>query len=261
MASDLIVASHDSIIPYMYKGVKWAIPNIGDNVETHNLSIARLFEKVNEHLQAFSVRTDCFVPGPPSLGAVKAHHNMYVRFNGLVNTNTKRDNMERLEAAHVTHERRAFKLYPVRYFDMKNDYCKRWTELGLQNLGNMAQLSENGWSNDWSCVTCVEMKKLVREAYRLMCVELFRVSMTDAEMIFSDDDPFFLTQEHFDNYDVSHIPSIEWVKHPALGSEFTEDEIRPITTVNIKVADGVVENTVDTDQRIREQAMQGEVVI
>ncbi len=259
--AELIVSTHDAILPYMYKGVKWALPNIGDNVETSNLSIARLFEKTNEHLQAFTVRTDCFVPGPPSLGAVKAHHNMFVRFNGLINTNTKRDNMERLEAAHITHERRRFTMRPVRYFDMKNDYTKRWTELCLQGLANMAQLSENGWSNDWSEVTGIEMKKLCREAYRLMCVELFRVNLTDAEKIFDDEDPFFLDQTHFDNYTTKHIPSIEWIKHPPIGSEFTEDELRPITTVNVRVADGVVENDGDTQQRIREQAMQGEVVI
>ena len=122
---NLVIPTHDAILPYMYEGVKWAIPNVGDNKETHNMAIARLFEKIGEHLQAFSVRTDCFVPGPPTLAAVKQHHNMFVRLCNLIDTNTKPDNMERLEAHHITHERRAFKIYPVRYFDVKNDYCRR----------------------------------------------------------------------------------------------------------------------------------------
>ena len=59
---NLVIPTHDAILPYMFEGVKWAIPNVGDNKETHNMAIARLFEKIGEHLQAFSVRTDCLSP-------------------------------------------------------------------------------------------------------------------------------------------------------------------------------------------------------
>ena len=254
---NIVVPVHDAILPYMFKGVKWAIPNVGDNKETHNLAMARLFEKIGEHLQAFSVRTDCFVPGPPTLGAVKHHHNMFVRLCGLIDTNTKRDNVERLEAQHIAHERRAFKVYPVRYFDIKNDYCRRWCELGLQALSNLAQLSENTWSNDWSEATGREMKMLFREGYRLMCVELFKVPVIDAEGVFDDEEPYFLSAEQFATYDVSHIPTIEWIKHPALGSEFTEDELRSIATPNVPVAPGVAENDANDAQREIERDMQG----
>ena len=66
-----------------------------------------------------------------------------------------------------------------------------------------------------------------------------------------------MTKSHFDAYDVSHIPTIEWIKHPALGSEFTEDELRPIATPNVPVAPGVAENEKNTPQRELEQRMQG----
>ena len=257
MSDNLATPTHDAIIPYMFEGVKWAIPNVGDNKATHNLALGRLFDKVGEHLQAFSIRTDCFVPGPPTLGAVKHHHNMFVRLNDLIDVNTKRDNVERLEAHHITHERRAFKVYPIRYFDVKNDYCRRWIELCLQAMSNIVQLSENTWSNDWSESTAIEIKKLFREAYRLMCVELFRVPYADAEKVFDNNTPFFLTAEHFAGYDVSHIPTIEWIKHPALGSEFTEDELRSISTNNVPVAPGVVENDGNSPQRELERRMQG----
>ncbi len=261
MSDNLVIPTHDAILPYMFEGVKWAIPNVGDNKETHNLAMSRLFEKIGEHLQAFSIRTDCFVPGPPTLGAVKHHHNMFVRLNDLIDANTKRDNVVRLEADHITHERRAFKVYPIRYFDIKNDYCRRWIELGLQSLSNISQLSENTWSNDWSIATANEMKKLFREAYRLMAIELFRIPIVTAEDVFNNDTPFFLTPEDFTSYDVSHIPTIEWIKHPALGSEFTEDELRPIATPNVPVAPGVAENDGNTPQRERERDMQGGEVV
>ena len=261
MSDNLVIPLHDAILPYMFQGVKWAIPNVGDNKETHNLAMARLFEKVGEHVQAFSVRTDCFVPGPPTLGAVKHHHNMFVRLCNLIDTNTKRDNMERLEAHHITHERRAFKIYPVRYFDVKNDYCRRWIELCLQAMSNISQLTENTWANDWSEATGKEMKKLFREGYRLMCVELFNVPVIEAEKVFDDSTPFFLTKNHFETYDVGHIPTIEWIKHPALGGEFTEDELRPISTTNVPVAPGVAENEKNTPQRELERRMQGGEVI
>ena len=44
----LVIPTHDAILPYMFEGVKWAIPNVGDNKETHNMAIARLFEKIGE---------------------------------------------------------------------------------------------------------------------------------------------------------------------------------------------------------------------
>ena len=258
---NLVIPSHDAILPYMFEGVKWAIPNVGDNKETLNMAIARLFEKIGEHLQAFSVRTDCFVPDPPTLAAVKQHHNMFVRLCNLIDTNTKPDNMERLEAHHITHERRAFKIYPVRYFDVKNDYCRRWIELCLQGLSDLAQLSENTWANDWSIQTGKEMKKLFREAYRLMCVELFRIPVVEAHGVFNDESPYFLAPEMFEAYNVGHIPTIEWIKHPALGSEFTEDELRPIATPNVPVAPGVAENESNTPQRELERRMQGGEVV
>lgn len=259
--SNLIIPSHDAILPTMWGGVKWAVPNVGDNRETHNLAMAGLFDTIGEHLQAFSNLVDCFLPAPPSLAAVKAHHNMYVRLDGMVETNTKADNVERLEAHHITHERRAFKIYRTRYFDVKNRYCRRWIELALQGLGNMAQLTENGRSNDWSETTGREIKKLFREAYRLMCIELFQVPRADADRVFSDTEPFFLTQEHFDNYNTAHIPQIEWMKHPGLGSEFTEDEMRDISTSNVPVAPGVKENDPNTPQRERERDAQRGTVI
>lgn len=259
--NSIIVPSHDAILPFMHKGVKWGVPNVGDNQETNNLAIARVFDKIGEHLQAFSVRRDCFLPAPPTLATVKAHHNMFVRLNNLIDTNTKADNVERLEAAHVTHERRKFKIYPVRYFDVKNDYCRRWIELCLQGLANIAQLTENGQANDWSEATATEMKNLFREAYRLMCVELFQIDVQTASLVFSDETPFYLPPESFETYSTKHIPTIEYIKHPPLGSVFTEDELRDISTNNIPVSEGVPENQSNTAQRERERMAQSGVVI
>lgn len=250
------VASTDAILPFMYNQIKWGVPNTGDNKETSNLSMARVFDKIGEHLQAMSVRTDCFVPGPPTVEFAKSFHNMFVRLNQLIDESTKPDNIPRLAAAHVTNERRAFKIYPVRYFDVKNDYCRRYIELCLQGLGNISQLSENGWENDWSEETAIEMKKLFREAYRLMCMELFQVPYTDAMKVFDNKTPFYLTQAQFDNYSVKHIPTIEWMKFPPLGSVLTEDEMRLISTPNVPVAPGVPENDPNSQNRIDERQAQ-----
>ena len=256
----LIVPSHDAILPYMYQGVKWAIPNVGDNHETSNAAIARLFSKVGEYLQGFSVLTDCFVPAPPTIRAVKMHHNAFVRINNLVDSATKPDSVERLEASHITHPRIKFEIKPVRYFDVKNDYCRRWIELNLQALGNMAQLSENTWSNDFSPASASEIKKLFREAYRLMCTELFNIPVVQSREVFNDKVPFFLTPEQINGYTTDHIPSLEWLKFPAIGSVFTEDELRNISVPRVQDSAGVAENLADTPQRQREQVAQGFVV-
>lgn len=257
---NIVVPTHDAILPFMFEGVKWAVPNVGDNAETHNLAIARIFDKVGEHLQALSNLRDCFMPGPPSIAAVKAFHNMFVRLNNLIDTNVKTSVEEHLVGAHINHERRKFKIYPVRYFDVKNDYLCRWIELCLQGLSNMAQLTENGWQNDYTPATAVEMKKLFREAYRLMCTELFMIPFSEAKQIFDDEKPFYLSAEQVKAYDNTHIPTIEWMKHPNLGLVFTEDELRPIATRNVPVAPGVAENDSNTPQREISRANEGVVV-
>lgn len=250
-----VVPTSDGILSYIYKGVKFAIPNLGTNTESCNLALVRLFETIGQHLQAFSLRRDCFVPQPPSIGAVKHFHNMFVRLNTLVDVGTKLPGQERLEAQHVTHERRKFKLYPCRYFDVKNSYCARWIELALFGLTNMVQLSENTWENDWTPNTGIEIKKMFREAYRLMCVELFNVPIEDAAKIFDDKTPYYLTPEKIAAYN-PQIPEIEWIRFPALGSFFTESELRPIVTPQIEQAEGLQENVADTDQRNLEKAAQ-----
>jgi hypothetical protein len=257
---NFVVPTHDAILPFMFKGIKWAVPNVGDNQETHNLAIARLFEKVGEHLQALSNLRDCFMPGPPSITAIKAHHNMFVRLNNLIDTNVKTSQEEHLVASHVNHERRKFKIYPVRYYDVKNDYLRRWIELCLQGLSNMAQLTDNGWQNDYNPATAVEMKKLFREAYRLMVTELFNVDIQTAKGIFNDVTPFYLTPDQVTAYDNSHIPTIEWMKHPNLGLVLTEDEMRSISTPNVQVAPGVAENDPNTPQRDISAANEGVIV-
>ena len=90
-----------------------------------------------------------------------------------------------------------------------------------------------------------------------MCVELFRIPVLEAHAVFDNDSPFYLAKTHFDTYDVSHLTTIEWIKHPALGSEFTEDELRSIATPNVPVAPGVAENDKNSPQRELERRMQG----
>lgn len=257
-----VTATSDAIKSVVLHGVKWAVPNLGDNTETNNSAMARIFDIVMEHLAAFSVLTDCKTPQPPTIRAVKMFHNMFVRLDTLINTSTKTDAIERLEPAHVTHARRRFKVMPVRYFDVQSNYCRRWIELCLQGLGNMAQLTENKWSNDWSPATAREMKSLFREAYRLMCTELFMVPIKTAEDVFNDDAPFFLTGEEIAAYSTKHIPQVEWIRASTGGDVFTEDELRDVFTSNVIQSEGVNEDDPDTPQRERERRAQagGQIV-
>lgn len=226
---------HDAILPYPFEGVTWAIPNLGDNVETENAAMAELFESVNRTLATLSNMRDAFVINPPSIEMVKAHHNMFVRLNKFVDARTKRDNQVRLDFAHVTPIRRVFRVYPVRYFDMKNRWVKRWVELALYGLTNFAQMAEaNTWTNDFHEVSAREMKKPFQEAYRLMCIELFDVALADAES-----PEFRLSAEHFVNYNPSAlIPTYEAMEHPYVAF-FTEDRLRSVMSPSVPVGQGI----------------------
>ncbi len=226
---------HDAILPYPYDGVQWAIVNLGDNVETENAEVAMLFEIINRHLLTLSNLRDCFVVNPPSLDAVKAHHNLYVRLLWFIDARTKADNESRLDFPHITPVRRVFRRYPVRYFDVKNRWIKRWIELALYGLSNMAQLGEaNTWTNDWLESSAEEMKKPYREAYRQMAVELFNTDLETAKV-----KKFLLNKEDFDTYNPSaNIPTFEYLEHPYTAF-FTEDRLRNISTPSVPVGAGI----------------------
>ena len=232
-----LVPLHDAILPYPFQGVDWAIPNLGDNVETENASMAELFETIGRNLLTVSNMRDCFVVNPPSIAAVKAHHNMYVRLLRFIDARTKTDTEERLDFAHVSPHRRVFRIYPVRYFDMKNRWTKRWVELYIHGLTNIAQMAEaNTWTNDWGVVSSKEMKRPFREAYRLMAVELFDANLDAAKSL-----DFLLTQADFDTYNVSAtIPIYEHFDHPYTAF-FTEDRLRRITTPTVPIGQGIDE--------------------
>ncbi len=230
-----ILPIHDAILPYPFEGVIWALANVGDNVETENAAVAELFETVNYNLMGLSLSRDCFITAVPSLDCVKAHHNMYVRLLRFIDARTKADNESRLDFPHITPVRRVFRRYPVRYYDQKNRWTKRWCELCLYGLGQMAQISEaNTWTNDFHVRSAELMKRPYREAYRLMVVELFNVNLESAK-----DPDFLLTAEDFENYKASEfIPLVEGIEHPYTAF-FTEDRLRQITTHSVPVGEGI----------------------
>lgn len=233
MADTNVIARHDAILPFEYEGVLWGVANLGDNTETENSAMAELFESINRHMLALSNVRDCFVVNPPSIEAVKAHHNMYVRLMKFIDSRTKADNEARLDFAHITPVRRKFATYPVRYFDQKNRWTRRWTELYLYGLSNLAQMSEaNTWTNDWNVVSAAEMKKPFREAYRLMAVELFDIPLADAKAV-----DYRLPVSAFENYAPSTlIPTYEWQEHPFV-DHFTEDVLKGVSVRHVPLSD------------------------
>lgn len=235
MPEPQVLTRHDAILPVSWEGVTWAMANLGDNTETENASMAELFESINRHLLALSNVRTCFVVNPPDVECVKAHHNMYVRLNKFIDSRTKADNEARLDFAHITPVRRKFATYPVRYYDQKNRWTKRWTELYLYGLSNLAQLAEaNTWTNDWNVVSAGEMKKPFREAYRLMVVELFDVDLETAK-----DPAYRLSPEQFATYNPSAlIPTYEWQEHPFVDF-MAEDVLRAGSAAHIPWSDHI----------------------
>lgn len=240
-----IVPVHDAILPYEFEGVTWAIANLGDNEESENTAVSETFEIINRNLMSLSNMRDCFCVSPPSVAAVKYHHNCYIRLLDLIASRTKEDNQERLDLDHITPVRRKFRLYPVRYFDVKNRWLKRWIELYLYGLSNLVQLSEaNTWTNDWTSTSAKLIKKPFIEAYRLMCVDLFQVPITEFNQVVpaaTPVTPFLLKEEDFLTYSPStFIPHFEWFEHPYTAF-FTEDRVRRVSTPTVPIGEGITE--------------------
>lgn len=240
----------DSIIPIEHNGVIWALPNIGDNTQTENASVAEVFELINRNLLGLTNQRDCFVVSPPSVDCVKAHHNAFVRLVRFIDSRAKADNQPRLNFAHITSVKRVFKRYPVRYFDQKNQWTRRWTELYLYGLSSLAQLSEaNTWQNDWSIMSAHIMKMPFQEAYRLMCIDLFGVPAENFVVVSGIDEKpqFYLTDADFSTYSPSSlISSSEYLEEPYTNF-FTEDSLRSISEIGITPSEEAVQSQNQTN--------------
>lgn len=230
-----IMPIHDAILPYAYQGVTFAIPNLGDNIETENASVAELVDLLGRGLAYVSNMRDCFCVTVPTIQFCKDVHNLYVRFNSYVDARTKSDIQPRLDLKHITPVRKVFRLYPTRYFDVKNRYARRWIELGLYGISNIAQLSSiNTWTNDFDTISVREIKKPFAEIYRLMAIELFDIPRVEA-----DKPEFRLQAKDFDTYHASDlVPVYELMEHP-FTAFFTEDRMRPVYSHLTPVPEGV----------------------
>ena len=78
----------------------------------------------------------------------------------------------------------------------KKDLVIATTEVESNPLLKNAPIGTSACNRD---STALEMKKLFREAYRLMAVELFRVPVVEAHAVFDDENPYYLKAEHFAN--------------------------------------------------------------
>lgn len=238
----------DSIIPYEFNGVVWALPNLANVTTTENASVAELFEIINRNLLVLTNQRDCFVSDPPTISIVKAHHNLFVRLINFIDARTKADNEPRLDFIHITSIKRMFKRYPVRYYDQQNRFTRRWTELFLLGLSNIAQMAEaNTWSNDWGINSAREMKKPFQEAYRLMCVELFGIPTENFSQNSGIIKPqFYLSEENFTNYAPSSLIPVFESLDQAYANFFTEDALRAVSEVKVDPSEEVIKSQQET---------------
>ena len=122
-----------------------AVPNWGkdQNRKSQNSAIRDLVQIVGRNLCAVMWHADSRLRTPPSINTITRVHRLCVRARALLAANAVPANVTFMEPAHAIPAPEEHLVYPVPYFNVRNQFMKRWCNLGLLALTEAMQHQEN----------------------------------------------------------------------------------------------------------------------
>ena len=201
----------------------YAVPNFGNDVATLNPRLYALAGLVGRGLFHMLHRRDIDLNTAPRIAFLKDMHDLYVNLTVRVDSWTVPDNVEEHEPVHATPSQMIWKVWPVPFFRMRNEWIKDWAGIFLQLISEIFQHTENAKDADISPRVATIVKRYASRAYHDMAGRCF-LKTKDALAAQGG----YLTQEDFDAANFSHVPDWERMDTvPDLGAAVTEDMIAP----------------------------------
>lgn len=231
----------DAILWYdvgVFGAAGYAVPNWSNDVGSLNPQILDWCDLVGQNVFAMMHHEDVDMRTPPSINTLKRIHKLYLRAATILSTRMVPYGEDNMEIKHVRPAGEIFRVYPVPYFKVRNNYMKRWCGLILTSLAEAMQHTENRRELEISPAFAGQVGQYLKRVYQNMAAELFGKSREEVTT------PGFLLQDA----ELAAYNPAQWFTQtelvdtvPRLDRVFTEDRLEllaegiPVTTLPASV--------------------------
>jgi hypothetical protein len=200
----------------------YAVPNWSDDIGSLNPQILDWTYLVGRNLFHIMHHEDADLRIPPSINTIKRIHKLYVRAGNILAGRAVPPGENNMEVAHARPAGEVFRVFPVPFFLVRNQFMRRWAEMILMSLAEAMQHTENRKSLEISTNFAGQVGQYIKRVYINMSIELFGKTRTAATA-----DGFILTDADFAAYNpASFFTQTEMVDTvPRFDRVFTEDQL------------------------------------
>ncbi len=200
----------------------YAVPNWSNDVGSLNPQILDWTYLVGRNLFHIMHHEDADLRIPPSINTAKRIHKLYLRAANILAGRAVPPGENNMEVIHARPAGEVFRVFPVPFFLVRNQFMRRWAELILMSLAEAMQHTENRRSLEISTAFAGQVGQYIRRVYINMAIELFGKTRAEATA-----DGFALSDADFSAYNpgdfFTQTEMVDTV--PRLDRVFTEDRL------------------------------------
>lgn len=235
----MAVTNTDAVLWYnvgVFGRIGYGVPNFSNDVGSLNQNILDLVDMTGRNLFAIMHHEDVDLRTPPSINTLRRIHKLYMRSVQILAGRAVPPGTNNLETAHFNPGGEMFRVYPVPYFRVRNQYLKRWAGLIMMAMAEAMQHTENRKAVEISTTFAGQIGQYYTRVYQNMAIELFGKTRELATV-----PGFILTEVELAEYDpTKFFTGTELVDTvPPLNNVLTEDRLGVLS-------DGI--NTTDLPQ-------------
>jgi hypothetical protein len=158
----------------------YAVPNWSNDVGSLNPQILDWTYLVGRNLFHIMHHEDADLRIPPSINTAKRIHKLYLRAANILAGRAVPPGENNMEVVHARPAGEVFRVFPVPFFLVRNQFMRRWAELILMSLAEAMQHTENRRSLEISTAFAGQVGQYVRRVYINMAIELFGKTRAEA---------------------------------------------------------------------------------
>jgi hypothetical protein len=219
------VTNTDAVLHYNvgeFGRAGYAVPNWSNDVGSLNPQILDWTFLVGRNLFHIMHHEDSDLRIPPSINTAKRIHKLYIRAGNILAGRAVPPGENNMEVLHARPAGEVFRVFPVPFFLVRNQFMRRWAELILISLAEAMQHTENRKSMEISTAFAGQVGQYLKRVYTNMAIELFGKTRAEA-----NGDGFALTDADFAAYNpgdfFTQTEMVDTV--PRLDRVFTEDRL------------------------------------
>jgi len=219
------VTNTDAVLHYNvgeFGKAGYAVPNWSNDVGSLNPQIVDWTFLVGRNLFHIMHHEDVDLRIPPSINTAKRIHKLYIRAANILAGRAVPPGENNMEVIHSRPSGEVFRVFPVPFFQVRNQFMRRWAELILISLAEAMQHTENRKSMEISTAFAGQVGQYLKRVYTNMAIELFGKTRSEVNA-----DGFALSDADFAAYNpgdfFTQTEMVDTV--PRLDRVFTEDRL------------------------------------